>query len=253
MGAGARGSFKATRFSLPSGIQFAYTGSGAPTNGSSGTGVNVAGPGSFYIRTSNGAVYVNTNTKASPTWSQLGSVAALTSAHIFVGNGANVGTDVAMSGHATIDNTGAVTLAPTLLNYAAVAISAADIVATSAGKFGHAYGYPLVAAPAAGSALELVSATLIYDYAGAGYGAGGNISVNWESGGAAITGVVTAGNSLGAVADNVTVLRPLTTAGQALVVAAGINLVAAAAFTAGSATGVVRVKVVYRTHVTGLA
>jgi len=36
---------------------------------------------------------------------------ALTSAHIFVGNGSNVATDVAMSGDATISNTGALTLA----------------------------------------------------------------------------------------------------------------------------------------------
>lgn len=37
----------------------------------------------------------------------------LTSAHIFVGNGSNVATDVAMSGDATISNTGALTLANT--------------------------------------------------------------------------------------------------------------------------------------------
>lgn len=43
-------------------------GSGAPTSGTSGTGVNLAGPGSTYTRTSNGVIYVNTNTKASPTW-----------------------------------------------------------------------------------------------------------------------------------------------------------------------------------------
>ena len=35
---------------------------------------------------------------------------ALTSAHIFVGNGSNVATDVAMSGDVTIDNTGATTI-----------------------------------------------------------------------------------------------------------------------------------------------
>jgi hypothetical protein len=45
--------------------------SSAPTDGTSGTLVGVAGPGSILMRT-NGAVYVNTNTKASPTWVSLG-------------------------------------------------------------------------------------------------------------------------------------------------------------------------------------
>jgi hypothetical protein len=48
------------------------TGSGAPTNGTSGTGVGLTGPGSLYIRTATGVVYVNTNTKASPTWTVVG-------------------------------------------------------------------------------------------------------------------------------------------------------------------------------------
>lgn len=58
------------------GVRFANdivqsTGSAAPTNGTSGTGAGVSGPGSVYYRT-NGSVYVNTNTKASPTWVSLG-------------------------------------------------------------------------------------------------------------------------------------------------------------------------------------
>lgn len=48
-----------------------FNGSAAPVDGTSGTLVGVAGPGSIYMRT-NGAVYVNTNTKASPTWVSLG-------------------------------------------------------------------------------------------------------------------------------------------------------------------------------------
>lgn len=48
---------------------------GAPVDGTSGTLVGVAGPGSILMRT-NGAVYVNTNTKASPTWVSLGVGAA---------------------------------------------------------------------------------------------------------------------------------------------------------------------------------
>src|SRR4051812_36164846 len=43
-------------------------GSGAPTNGTSGTAVGLAGPGSTYTDYTNSLVYVNTGTKASPTW-----------------------------------------------------------------------------------------------------------------------------------------------------------------------------------------
>lgn len=45
----------------------------------------------------------------------------LTSAHILVGDGSNVATDVAMSGDATIDNTGAVSIADGVTNNALVA------------------------------------------------------------------------------------------------------------------------------------
>lgn len=48
---------------------------GAPTSGTSGTGVNVAGPGSFIVDTTNTRLYINTNTQASPTWSMMPSAA----------------------------------------------------------------------------------------------------------------------------------------------------------------------------------
>ncbi len=46
----------------------------APTNGTSGDGAGWAGPGSEYTdRTSaTGVKYINTNTKASPTWTKVG-------------------------------------------------------------------------------------------------------------------------------------------------------------------------------------
>ena len=43
-------------------------GSGAPTDGTSGTGAGDAGPGSIYIDYTNAKAYINGNTKASPTW-----------------------------------------------------------------------------------------------------------------------------------------------------------------------------------------
>lgn len=50
-------------------------GTGAPVNGTSGTGVGIAGKGSLYIDYAAGAWYVNTGTKASPTWTAAGSTA----------------------------------------------------------------------------------------------------------------------------------------------------------------------------------
>lgn len=129
-----------------------------------------------------------------------------------------------------------------------VSISAADIVATGAGKFGHAAGYPLVADPGAGLCVELVSAVMSFTYGIAQYANGGNVTVN-INGAAALTGVISAGNSVGAAASNLTQFVPLATAGNTLTVNKGLNLVAASAFTnPGTATGTIKVFVTYRVH-----
>jgi hypothetical protein len=47
---------------------FHLVGAGAPTNGTSGTGVGLSGPGSTYTDSTNKNVYVNVGTKASPQW-----------------------------------------------------------------------------------------------------------------------------------------------------------------------------------------
>lgn len=81
------------------------TGSGAPTSGTGGAFYK-AGPGSLYVRTSNGAVYANTNTLASPTWSLVGTVAALTDGTILVGDATNLPAEVTLSGDITMTNAG---------------------------------------------------------------------------------------------------------------------------------------------------
>src|SRR6266849_3916183 len=48
------------------------TNAGAPTNGTSGTYVNQAGPGALLIDVTNSNLYMNTNTLASPTWTRVG-------------------------------------------------------------------------------------------------------------------------------------------------------------------------------------
>lgn len=55
-----------------------FSGAGAPTNGTTGTGAGFAAPGSIYVRasTTNSKAYINTNTKASPTWTVVGAQTA---------------------------------------------------------------------------------------------------------------------------------------------------------------------------------
>ena len=45
-----------------------FTNAGVPTDGTSGTGAAWAGPGSLCVDTTNMKLYINGNTKASPTW-----------------------------------------------------------------------------------------------------------------------------------------------------------------------------------------
>lgn len=45
---------------------------GTPVAGTSGTGAGFAGPGSLVSDTTNAILYINTNTKASPTWTKVG-------------------------------------------------------------------------------------------------------------------------------------------------------------------------------------
>lgn len=153
----------------------------------------------------------------------------------------------------TLEGSMSGTLDEDILQTADVTISAADIIATGAGKFGHAAGYPLVADPGADKAVELISAVMVSDRAVAAYTDGGNITVN-ENGGAALTGLVSAANSLGAATDKVAIFTPLAAAARVVTVNKGLNLVSSAAFTnPGTAAGVVRVRVNYRVHTLGLS
>jgi len=51
-------------------VLFAHA--GEPSDGTSGTKAGVAGPGSLCIDVTNGVLYINTNTKASPLWTVVG-------------------------------------------------------------------------------------------------------------------------------------------------------------------------------------
>jgi hypothetical protein len=137
-------------------------------------------------------------------------------------------------------------LVESALRQATVTISAADIIATTAGKFGHAAGYPLVADPGAGKVVFLDSAIMSYTHDTAAYTAGGNITIN-INGGAAVTGLVSAAATLGGTANVVYQFVPLSTAAAAMTANKGLNLVAAAAFTnPGTAAGTIKMIVTYR-------
>lgn len=79
------------------------------------TDTDLFSKGCFLKIENNGATYVNTAADGqAPSWVATGSgglSSTLTSAHIFVGNGSNVATDVAVSGDLTLANTGAFTIA----------------------------------------------------------------------------------------------------------------------------------------------
>lgn len=133
-------------------------------------------------------------------------------------------------------------------------ITAAEIVGTAAGDLGHASGVELVAAPGAGFALEFLDAVAIYDFGVAAYTGGGNdTTINIGSGGAAITGVVTSANLLGAAGDKIVAFRPLSVAALPVTANAGISMNSVTAWTQpGTAAGVLRVYVNYRVITTGL-
>lgn len=61
------GGWKTGRVLLPGGVVIS-AGTSAPTSGTTGTAAGKSGPGSFYFNATTGLLYINVNTKASPTW-----------------------------------------------------------------------------------------------------------------------------------------------------------------------------------------
>lgn len=179
---------------------FPLQGIGAPVNGT--TGANIAANGCGYTDNVTGFNYVNVGTLASPVWNF---VDGFTTTQQFSGT-----------------------------------ISAANITGTSAGQLGHANGVILVPAQGTHVVVELISVVLLYKFGTAAYTGGGNVTVNNGGGGSALTGLVSAANSIGKASSNGNFFVPLSTVGIALVENGPINLVAAAAFTQpGTAAGTI--------------
>lgn len=132
-------------------------------------------------------------------------------------------------------------------------LTATEIVGTAAGDIGHASGATLVAAPTSDYTLEFVSAVAIYDYSTAAYTGGANdLVVAIGSGGAAISGVCSTANLLGAAGDKIVYFVPLATAAVPMSVGTGISLRGTAYTNPGTAAGVLRVYTTYRVITTGL-
>ncbi len=70
-----------------------------------------------------GQVIAYSTSAGAPVWGSA-VASALTSTHIFVGNGGGVATDVALSGDATLANTGAITIANSAISTAKIADNA---------------------------------------------------------------------------------------------------------------------------------
>lgn len=123
---------------------------GVPTSGTSGNGAGQAGPGSLLFDYTNGQAYINTNTKASPTWTKLadaagdiplargfilrGSSAGLAEAYdannsgqILVGDGTDIAS-VAVSGDATLASTGALTLGAVVTGAKAADVANVNVI-----------------------------------------------------------------------------------------------------------------------------
>lgn len=132
-------------------------------------------------------------------------------------------------------------------------LTAAEIVGTAAGDIGHASGATLVAAPSSDYTLEFVSAVAIYDFATAAYTGGANdLVVAIGSGGAAISGVCSTANLLGAAGDKIVYFVPLATAAVPMSVGTALSLRGTAFTNPGTAAGVLRVYTTYRKILTGL-
>lgn len=119
----------------------------------------------------------------------------LPSGDIFVGNGANVATGVALSGDATMANTGAITIANLAVTAAKIAnntITSTQIaknltqyvrVALTAAQFNGMYAAPVVLVAAAGANTLIVvkQAVLEMTFVSAAYANGGAVSLEYDT------------------------------------------------------------------------
>ena len=208
------------------------------------SGVSGYAKGCILSDTTAGLLYTNTGTSASCTFTAVNNDTAgniaLADGTIIVGNSSNVGAAVTPSGVLTMTDAGAFSFAAGQVQTATVTVSVADIISGTTMK-------QLVAAPASGKYIQLISASIAYTYATAAYTGGGNVSL--ALGTTVITGVIAAANSFGKGSNAVIQFSPTTTAGVDLssLTATALNInVATGTFTQpGTAAGTAKVYVTY--------
>lgn len=136
-------------------------------------------------------------------------LAALTDGHLLVGSGANVAASVAMSGDATIANTGAVTIDENLIQHVQVDVNLASFIGA------YTTSVQLVAAPGASKKIILHRANLWIDYGGTVLADGGAVHIQYDStangGGTKATGTLAAATLISATADTTFGFSPVDT------------------------------------------
>lgn len=214
------------------------TNPGAPTSGTSGTFVGLAGPGAILIDYTNAVLYMNTNTLASPTWT-VQSLSNITGDVTIAAGVSAIGANKVLSSM----------MAASLIQTVTGQITAANITGTSSGQLGHANGVVLVPAAAAKSVNVLLSALIAMDFSVAAYTAGGNTTINLSGGGAALTGLVNTTTFIQSATDVAINLVPLAATNNSYGTGAnGLALVTSVAPTnPGTAAGVINYQVTYQT------
>jgi len=144
------------------------------------------------------------------------------------------------------------------IKVAETTLTAAEIVGNAAGALNHADGAILVAAAAAGSVHEFISATLFYEYDTAAYTGGGNdtvINVGVTGAQVAFSSVIGSADLIKAAGNKIVQVNALNATDQALTIT-GANVISLYSTTIwtqpGTAAGTLRCVVTYRTIVTGL-
>lgn len=176
----------------------------------------------FLINYSDGEGFftLNTATNAFVAETNPGSLSdTLPDGEIFVGSGANVATGVAMSGDATIANTGAVTIAndavtsakvdETLIQHTQVDLDLATFIGS------YTASALLVAAPGANKKIVLHRATIWINYGGTVLADGGVVHIQYadttNAAGTAISGTIAAATLISATADTSLGFSPVDT------------------------------------------
>lgn len=156
-------------------------------------------------------------------------VSSLLDGRFWVGNAANAATAVLMSGDATMDNTGAVTIANDAIETAMIADDAVTSDKVEEGLLKHAQvdvnlatfvgSYTasalLLAAPGANKKIVLHRATLWVDYGGTVLADGGAVHIQYDdtanAGGVAASGTIAAATLIAATADTTLGFSPVDT------------------------------------------